>query len=54
MTGRAVCGESRTHGSVRAVEGRPSTATLRKESPKRPHLALGDLTPVEFDHENLS
>ena len=30
---RAVCGESRTHGSERAVEGRPSTATLQCECP---------------------
>ena len=29
LTWRAVCGENRTHGSVRAVEGRPSTATLQ-------------------------
>ena len=28
-----MCGESRTHGLERAVEGRPSTATLRKEHP---------------------
>ena len=26
---KAVCGESRTHGLERAVEGQPSTATLR-------------------------
>ena len=26
--GKAVCGESRTYGLERAVEGRPSTATL--------------------------
>ena len=32
MTGRAVCRESGTHGSVRAVEGRPSMATLLKLS----------------------
>ena len=29
MYWRAVCGESRTHGSERAVEGQPSMATLR-------------------------
>jgi hypothetical protein len=31
MYWRAVCGKSRMHGSVRAVEGQPSTATLQVE-----------------------
>ena len=28
--GRSVCGENRTHGLERAVEGQPSTATLQR------------------------
>ena len=29
-------------------------STYLKGSPKRPHLALEYLTPIEFDHETLS
>ena len=41
-TWRAVCGESRTHGSVRAVEGRPSTATLHEASVTRLTREIGE------------